>query len=235
MKLVLQGGTMFEGESFGAEVNVAGEVVFSTGMTGYVESFSDPSFAGQILVCTYPLIGNYGVPPADKFESRKMQIAGLVVANYSADYSHHDAVQSLADWCKASGVPAIQGVDTRAITKILREKGSTLGQIIYSGEAGDFFDPNTENLVAKVSPKEVKTYGSGPIRIIFVDCGAKENIVRSLVRPETTIVRVPWDYDFTKEEYQALVLSNGPGDPTTCGPTVTNIQKAMAADKPILG
>ena len=129
MRLVFQDGTFFEGESFGADVNAVGEVVFSTGMTGYVESFSDPSFAGQILVCTYPLIGNYGVPSPDKFESEKMQIAGLVVANYSETYSHHDAVQSLADWCKASGVPAIQGVDTRVITKKLREKGAMLGQL----------------------------------------------------------------------------------------------------------
>ena len=235
MRLILQNGTVFEGESFGAASNAAGEVVFATGMTGYVEAFSDPSFAGQIVVLTYPLIGNYGVPDKSTWESEKMQIAGLVVANYSATYSHHDAVQSLAQWCKASGVPALHGIDTRAITKMLREKGSTLGQLITSGAPGAFFDPNTENLVAKVSPKEVKTYGNGPIKIIFVDCGAKENIVRSLIRPETTIVRVPWNYDFSKGEYHALVLSNGPGDPQMCGPTVEQIKKAMAADKPILG
>ena len=235
MRLVLQDGTVFEGESFGAEVNVAGEVVFSTGMTGYVESLSDPSFAGQILVCTYPLIGNYGVPSPDKFESEKMQIAGLVVANYSDTYSHHDAVQSLSDWCKASSVPAIQGVDTRAITKKLREKGAMLGQLINAGEPGIFSDPNEENLVAKVSPEEVQTYGDGPIRLVLIDCGAKENIVRSLVRPKTAVIRVPWDYDFSGIDYRALVISNGPGDPTTCGPTVENIKKAMIGGKPILG
>lgn len=235
MRLIFQDGTVFEGESFGADVNVAGEVVFATGMTGYVEAFSDPSFAGQIVVCTYPLIGNYGVPIPDKFESSKMQIAGLVVANYSDFYSHHDAVQSLSEWCKASGVPALHGVDTRAITKMLREKGSTLGQLIHSGNAGDFFDPNTENLVAKVSPKEVQTYGEGPIKIVLIDCGTKENIVRALTRPETTIIRVPWDHDFTTMKYDALVLSNGPGDPTMCGITVENIRKAMDAGKPTLG
>ncbi|RJQ33219.1 carbamoyl-phosphate synthase (glutamine-hydrolyzing) small subunit [Candidatus Parcubacteria bacterium] len=235
MRLIFQDNTTFEGESFGADVNVAGEVVFATGMTGYVEAFTDPSFAGQIVVLTYPLIGNYGVPDKSTWESEKMQIAGLVVSEYSSHYSHHDALSSLSEWCKASGVSAIQGVDTRAITKMLREKGSTLGQLIHSGEAGVFSDPNTENLVAKVSPKEVKTYGNGPIRIIFVDCGAKENIVRSLVRPETTIVRVPWDYDYSKEEYHALMLSNGPGDPQKCGPAVEQIKKAMAAGKPILG
>ncbi len=244
MKLILKDGRAFEGESFGAAADAAGEVVFSTGMTGYVESFSDPSFAGQILVCTYPLIGNYGVPRFAKasqgetltgFESEKMQIAGLVVANYSDTYSHHDAEQSLADWCKASGVPAIQGVDTRAITKILREKGALLGQITSSPKAGVFVDPNEENLVARVSPKEVRKYGTGNTKIILIDCGAKENIVRSLVRPETSLIRVPWDYDFTGESYDALVISNGPGDPTQCAPTITNIKKAMEAGKSILG
>jgi len=235
MKLIFQDGTVFEGESFGAETNIAGEVVFATGMTGYVEAFSDPSFAGQIVVCTYPLIGNYGVPDKKTWESEKMQIAGLVVTNYSSHYSHHDALSSLSEWCKSSGVPALQGVDTRAITKWLREKGSTLGQLINAGEPGNFFDPNTENLVAKVSPKEVKTYGNGPIKIVLVDCGAKENIVRSLARSETTVIRVPWDYDFTAMECDALVLSNGPGDPTMCEPTIEHIKKAMAVGKPILG
>ena len=164
-----------------------------------------------------------------------MQIAGLVVANYSEDYSHHDAEQSLAAWCKAAGVPAIQGVDTRTITKVLREKGALLGQLVFVGNPGEFTDPNEENLVAKVSPKEKREYGSGPIRIVLLDCGAKENIVRSLVRRETTVIRVPWDYDFSNDDYRALAISNGPGDPTMCGATVENIKKAMAADKPIVG
>ncbi len=235
MRLVLKDGAVFEGESFGATSNVAGEVVFATGMTGYVEAFTDPSFAGQILVLTYPLVGNYGVPDKNTWESQKMQIAGLVVANYSSHYSHYDALSSLSEWCKASGVPAISGVDTRAITKKLRENGSTLGQLIHSGKAGDFFDPNEVNLVAQVSPKEKREYGSGPIRIVLIDCGAKENIVRSLTRPETTVIRVPWNYDFIGEDYRALAISNGPGDPTMCGATIENIKKAMASDKPIVG
>ena len=235
MRLVLQGGSEYTGESFGADANTRGEVVFMTGMTGYVEALSDPSFAGQIVVCTYPLIGNYGVPSADKFESSKMQIAGLVVAEYSSTYAHHDAISSLATWCKASHVPAITGIDTRAITKKLREKGSALGQLIATGKPGDFFDPNTTNLVAAVSSKEVTTFGSGPIKIVLIDCGTKENIVRSLVRAETTVLRVPWDYDFSKLKYDALVISNGPGDPTQCVPTIESIQKAMASGKPIIG
>ncbi len=235
MKLHLEDGTVMQGESFGAPVNMTGEVVFSTGMTGYVESFTDPSFAGQILVLTYPLVGNYGVPDETLFESTKMQIAGLVVSEYSQEYSHHDALMSLADWLKASGVPAITGVDTRALTKKLREKGVMLGQLVHTGKPGKFIDPNEENLVAKVSPKEKRVYGKGLIKVVAVDCGMKENIVRSLTRDETTIIRVPWDYDYSAEEYDALFLSNGPGDPTQCGVTIANIRKAMKAGKPILG
>lgn len=234
MKLYLQDGTAYEGESFGFKGDVAGEAVFATGMTGYVEALTDPSFAGQILVCTYPLIGNYGVPDPKYFESSRIHVAGLVVSEYSSDYSHFDAKQSLAEWLKTNKVPAITGVDTRAITKKLREQGVMLGQIA-DGKPGTFEDPNRENLVATVSPREVRIYGNGPIRVILVDCGCKENIVRSLVRPEITLVRVPWDYDFTDEPFHALMLSNGPGDPEMCLPTIRHIGIAMRRDVPILG
>ena len=237
MRLILKDGTVFKGKSFGAAKSIAGEVVFNTGMVGYPETFTDPSYAGQILVCTYPLIGNYGVPDKRQFESQKIQIAGLVVSEYSENYSHHSAKQSLANWLKKSGVPAITGVDTRALTKKLREHGVMLGALGTSSDKGGarFTDPNKENLVARVSPKKKKVYGKGSIRLIVVDCGIKENIVRSLIRPETTVIRVPWDYDFTREKYDALVLGNGPGDPTMCGPTVEHIKKAISAGKPILG
>ncbi|TSC62733.1 MAG: carbamoyl phosphate synthase small subunit [Parcubacteria group bacterium Athens0416_74] len=238
MRLILEDGTVFEGKGFGASPPAggpsAGEVVFSTGMTGYVESLTDPSFAGQILVCTYPLIGNYGVPDASKFESSRMHIKGLIVSEYSNTYSHGEAKESLDSWLKRSGVPAIQGIDTRALTKKLRERGVMLGQIV-DAEPGEFIDPNRENLVASVSPKDVRTYGSGPLRILTVDCGMKENIVRALTRPETTVIRVPWNYDFARERYDAIVLSNGPGDPEMCDATVVNIRKAMKERKPILG
>lgn len=234
VRLHLEDGSYFEGDGFGATGPATGEVVFSTGMTGYVESLTDPSFAGQILVCTYPLIGNYGVPDPSQFESDKMHIAGLVVSEYSRAYSHHDARRSLDAWLRASGVPAITGIDTRALTKKLRERGVMLGQI-SKDKPGEFIDPNRENLVAKVSPRDVRTYGSGPVRIVAVDCGMKENIVRSLVRDNTTVIRVPWNHDFTQEQYEALVLSNGPGDPQMCDATVNNIRKAMKDGKPILG
>ena len=235
MKLYLKDGTVFEGKSFGAPKNVSGEVVFNTGMTGYVESLTDPSYAGQIVVLTYPLIGNYGVPDKKFFESDKIQIAGLVVAEDSEEYSHHAAKQSLAEWLKASGVPAITGVDTRALTKKLREYGVMLGQLTAGKASKKFTNPNEENLVARVSPERKKVYGNGPIKVVAVDCGMKENIVRSLARPEVTLIRVPWNYDFTKETYDALFLSNGPGDPTKCAPTIGHIQAAMRANKPILG
>lgn len=234
MKLILKNGAAFEGESFGASVPIAGEVVFNTGMMGYVETLSDPSYTGQIVVLTYPLVGNYGVPSSKHFESEKIHAAGLVVANYSEDYSHHEAKESLSEWLKRSGVPAITGVDTRAITKILRERGVMLGQL-STGKKGKFVDPNKENLVALVSPKQKKEYGNGPLRIVLVDCGAKENIARSLMRTDTTLIRVPWDYDFTEEKYDGVVLSNGPGDPIACKATITNVKKALQGGKPILG
>ncbi|MFA7309547.1 MAG: glutamine-hydrolyzing carbamoyl-phosphate synthase small subunit [Candidatus Paceibacterota bacterium] len=234
MRLFLEDGTVCEGTSFGADRPVAGEVVFSTGMTGYVESLTDPSFAGQIIVCTYPLVGNYGVPRAADFESERIQAAGLIVSEYSTEYSHHDARHSLQMWLKTSRIPALTGVDTRALTKRLRERGVMLGHI-SKNEPTEFPDPNRENLVAKVSIKERREYGNGRIRIVLVDCGAKENIVRSLSRDNVTLIRVPWNYDFSTEQYDALVLSNGPGDPEMCMPTVVNIRNAMRSGVPILG
>lgn len=235
MKLYLKDGAVVEGKSFGANRSVAGEVVFNTGMVGYPEAFSDPSYAGQILVCTYPLIGNYGVPDKKLWESQKIQIAGLVVSEYSEKHSHAMAKQSLAQWLKKSGVPAMTGVDTRALTKRLREHGVLLGELVHSGKPKGFSDPNEENLVAKVSPKRKQIYKGGKVKIVAVDCGMKENIVRSLISRGVTVIRVPWDYDFNKEKYHGLLLSNGPGDPVMAGKTIEHIRIAMKKNKPILG
>lgn len=262
MRLILKDGTILEGKSFGANVPASGEVVFNTGMVGYVESLSDPSYTGQILVLSYPLVGNYGVPSYAKasegkpdlppFESRKIQIAGLVVAEYSENYSHADARESLSEWLKRSKVPAITGVDTRALTQKLREHGVMLGVLDANpvrASASDrtrFVDPNQENLVARVSIKKPETYGNGPMglasapvdgraTIILVDCGMKENILRSLVGSRTKVVRVPWDYDFTNDKYDGVVISNGPGDPQMCEETIANLRRAMISNKPILG
>ena len=240
MKLYLKDGTVVEGQSFGAKRSAAGEVVFNTGMVGYPEALTDPSYAGQILVLTYPLIGNYGVPDKSKFESEKIQVAGLVVSEYSESYSHSTAKKSLASWLKESGVPAMTGVDTRALTKRLRERGVILGRLAprntkYGHSMSIFEDPNRENLVALVSQKRKRIYGTGKVKIIAVDCGMKENMVRSLVERGAKVIRVPWNYDFTKDKYDGLILSNGPGDPTMCEETITHIRKAMEKNKPILG
>jgi carbamoyl-phosphate synthase small subunit len=235
MKLILEDKTVIEGKSFGAETSASGEVVFNTGMVGYVETLTDPSYRGQILVLTYPLVGNYGVPDPEFFESSGIRLSGLVVSEYSETYSSASAKQSLSSWLKTSGIPAISGVDTRALTKKLREKGVMLGTLTLGGKKYALEDPNKRNLVAEVSIKEKQRYGSGPMKIITVDCGMKENIVRSFVERGAEVLRVPWDYDFTKEKYDGLFISNGPGDPTMCKETILNLKKALEGDKPILG
>lgn len=237
MYLYLRDGTKISGNSFGSAQSASGEVVFNTGMVGYPEAFTDPSYAGQILVCTYPLIGNYGVPHKKFWESDKIQIAGLVVSEYSEDYSHTTAKESLGAWLKRSGIPAITGVDTRVLTKKLREHGVLLGRLDYrpTRSIGTFTDPNMENLVARVSIKKKRIYKGGSVRVLLVDCGAKENIVRSLTERGATVIRVPWDYDFGREKYDGIVISNGPGDPTMCSKTIEHIKVAMKKAKPILG
>jgi carbamoyl-phosphate synthase small subunit len=216
-KLTLEDGTVFEGKSFGSEKPVAGEVVFYTAMTGYPESLTDPSYTGQILVSTYPMIGNYGVPFGETdegihkfFESHKVHISGLIIADYSFEFSHWNAEKSLADWLKEYEVPGIFDVDTRALTKILREKGSMLGKIEFGNEVIDFYDPNKENLVARVSCTQREVYGNGGLRIVLVDCGVKNNIMRCLLKRGATVIRVPWDYDFSKEDYDGVLFPTAP-------------------------
>ena len=235
MELILKDHTRFHGTSFGAHTARAGEVVFNTGMVGYVESLTDPSYAGQILVLTSPLIGNYGVPDAVFFESSRIHAKGLIVSEYSEAYSHARAKQSLGAWLKREGVPALTGVDTRALTKKLREHGTMLGALSNAGTRTPWYDPDTENQVARVSIREKKTYGSGAITIALVDCGAKENIIRLLQKSDVRVVRVPWEYDFTREHYDGVLISSGPGNPTFCKETIRNIRKAYALEKPMLG
>jgi carbamoyl-phosphate synthase small subunit len=242
MKLILEDGSEFSGTSFGYENTISGEVVFNTAMTGYPESLTDPSYKGQILVLTYPLIGNYGVPDdlVDNglfrhFESDRLHITGLIVADYSVEYSHWNANRSLGDWLKQHKIPGIYGIDTRMLTKQLREKGTMLGKIIMDGEDIDFYDPNQENLVSRVSIPQKEIYGKGKYRILLIDCGVKYNIIRYLLERDTTVIRVPWDYDFFQEDYDGLFISNGPGDPKQCRETVTNLSKAFAQDIPIMG
>lgn len=241
-KLTLEDGTVFTGKSFGDEKSVAGEVVFYTAMTGYPESLTDPSYTGQILVSTYPMIGNYGVPFNQKengihryYESHKLHISGLIVSDYSFEFSHWNAEKSLSAWLKESGIPGIFGIDTRALTKVLREKGSMLGKIEFEEEKIEFYNPNKENLVAVASCNHKKVYGDGKKRVVLIDCGVKNNIIRCLIDRGTTVIRVPWDYDFSGEDFDGLFISNGPGDPAMCDVTVKNIKKVIDAGKPIMG
>lgn len=240
--LVLEDGTTYQGKSFGSPHSVSGEVVFNTAMTGYPESYTDPSYKGQILVNTFPLIGNYGVPGDEKveklekyFESYQIHISGLVVCDYSFQYSHWNAKRSLADWLISQDIPAMYDVDTRAITKRLREKGTMLGKILFENTQVDYYDPAKVNLVAQVSTKEITIYGNGQYRIVLIDCGVKYNIIRNLIKRDCTVVLVPWDYDFTTDPFDGLFISNGPGDPKMCDLTIKNLAKALVVDKPIYG
>lgn len=242
--LILEDGSRFEGFNFGYSSSTAGEVVFNTAMTGYVESLTDPSYRGQIMAMTYPLVGNYGVPSAEVdehglqkyWESSCIHPLALVVSQYSETYSHWNAVESLEDWMVRERVIGITNIDTRLLAKILREKGSMKGKIICDGsEDIEFVDHNERNLVAEVSPKNIVTYGHGAKKVVLVDCGAKNNIIRQLIRPELTLIRVPWDYDFNQIDYDGLFLSNGPGDPNMCSVTVNHLRTALTKGKPIYG
>jgi carbamoyl-phosphate synthase small subunit len=242
VKLTLEDGTVFYGKSFGAPLATAGEVVFNTAMTGYPESLTDPSYKGQILCLTYPLVGNYGAPRKQEendlfsfYESSSIHISGLLVSDYSFDYSHWNAEESLDEWLRRNNVPGVFGIDTRALTKRIREKGAMLGKLEPEGTSIDFFDPNKINLVSEVSTRKVKKYGAGRYRIMLVDCGVKYNIIRNLLKRDTTIIRVPWDHDFSGEEYDGLFLTNGPGDPKMCTKTIENIRRAFSEEKPIFG
>ncbi|MBQ4055614.1 MAG: carbamoyl phosphate synthase small subunit, partial [Bacteroidaceae bacterium] len=242
--LILDDGSRFAGYSFGYDKAVAGEVVFNTAMTGYPESLTDPSYAGQLMVLTYPLVGNYGVPRqsfepngiSTFLESEKIHAEAIVVSDYSDDYSHWNASESLTEWLRREKIAGITGIDTRTLTKLLREKGSMKGKIVFENDNEiDFIDINRINQVARVSCKKVITYGKGKKRVVLVDCGVKHNIIRCLLRRDVTVIRVPWDYDFTTLQYDGLFISNGPGDPDMCDITVAHIREAMKQDKPIFG
>ena len=248
-RLILEDGTEFCGRSFGYDADTIGEVVFSTAMTGYPESLTDPSYAGQILVMTYPLVGNYGVPETSIgnnglpmfMESERIHVKALVVADYSERFSHWNAKESLAAWLKREKIPAITGIDTRRLTMVIREHGVMMGRIALGGlenleELEKLGHPNysSVNWVEKVSCKDVLVYQPAPNiqlpapkRVVLVDCGVKANIVRCLTRRGIEVVRVPWDYDFNEIQFDGLFLANGPGDPERCEKTIEHIRKFL--------
>ncbi len=242
--LVLSDGTRFAGKSFGYDAPVAGEVVFNTAMMGYPESLTDPSYAGQLMTLTYPLVGNYGVPEFSVedngiptfMESDKIYASAIIVSDYSEQYSHWNAKESLADWLKREQVPGITGIDTRQLTKVLREHGVMMGKIIFDDDPDNIPEADYEgvNFVDQVSCKEVITYqptvkveGKAP-KVVLVDCGVKANIIRCLLKRGVEVVRVPWNYDFNELDFDGLFLANGPGDPDMCEAAVANIRKFLA-------
>src|SRR3990170_9119747 len=217
-KLVLEDGTEFIGTAFGYPGNTSGEVVFNTGMVGYPETMTDPSYRGQILVCTYPLIGNYGVPGNERednlfkhFESDDIHCRALVVSDYSSEYDHWNSKRSLSDWMIKHKIPGITGIDTRMLTHHLREKGTMPGKIIFDDKDKiDFQNVNSTDLVSEVSVKEPVEYKRQRKKIILVDCGTKNNIIKAFLGRNISMLRVPYDYDFLKEKANGIVISNGP-------------------------
>ena len=237
---------MFPGSCFGAPVPAAGEVVFTTGMVGYPEALTDPSYRGQILTFTYPSLGNYGIPdgsgaaelPERPWESERGQVSGVVCASYSEAFSHHTAGRSLGSWLQSQGIPALTGVDTRALTKRIRVHGALLGRIEIEGQkAPAFDDPNERNLVAEVSSRDVRRFGRGGVPLVLVDCGRKNNQVRMLLERGAEVRVVPWDYDFrgARRDYAGVVFSNGPGDPRLAPAAVESARLLMRRRVPILG
>ena len=245
--LVLQDGTKFHGKSFGYDAPVAGEVVFNTAMMGYPESLTDPSYAGQLVTLTFPLVGNYGVPPftfgaeglPTFMESDHIHASAIIVSDYSEQYSHWNANESLAEWLKREQVPGITGIDTRELTKVLREHGVMMGQIIFDNDPTNIPQAQYEgvNFVDRVSCKDIIRYNEGAgKRVVLVDCGVKANIIRHLIERGLEVVRVPWNCDYTGMEFDGLFLGNGPGDPDLCQDAVNILRQQMSKSrKPICG
>jgi len=243
-KIILEDKTEFTGQSFGAPKPVSGEVVFSTAMTGYVEALTDPSYTGQILIFTYPLIGNYGVPSPTFYQSSKIQAAGLLVSRHCPSSSHHQSQKTIEQWLRENGVPAISGIDTRYLTQKIRRKGTMLGKIIprsFQKKKTKFYDPNQENLAAKVSASKVKIYPQKKKQktIAIIDCGVKKAIVDALLERHFNVIVFPYNYDPTASRFShnisGVVISNGPGNPAKVKETITIIQKLLRKKIPILG
>ncbi|AGC66987.1 carbamoyl phosphate synthase small subunit [Candidatus Uzinura diaspidicola str. ASNER] len=237
--IALQDGTQYKGYHFGATISTSGEIVFNTAMTGYTESITDPSYKGQLLVYTFPLIGNYGIPEEDIFmeafyESESIHINGLIVSDYSHDPNHWRMAYNLSYWLKINNIPGISGIDTRALTKKLRKKGSMLGKIIFYQDI-PFYNYNKENLASQVCIKKKTVYGNGKYRILLVDFGVKNNILLSLIKRDCTVVRVPWDYDFRLSHYDGLFLSNGPGNPKIYQKPINYLRYVLNKEAPIFG
>jgi carbamoyl-phosphate synthase small subunit len=252
-RLILQDGTVFFGKLFGKKGVADGEVVFTTGMVGYEQTLTDPSFQGQILVFTYPMIGNYGVPSEDRdeygilkhFESEQICVRGLVVNEFSESFSHWKGVESFPEWFERKGISGISGVDTRLLTEHLRENGSMLGQIVPAGEEpspfSEIIDPNTINLVAEVSIPVARTlFPKNPIgkTVAVFDYGIKNNILRSFLRRGVEVLQLPWDAQLSSmdKKIDGIFFSNGPGDPEVVAAAAKkNIDYSLKNNIPLWG
>lgn len=236
--LTLQNGTTLQGNSFGSIRSIAGEIVFSTGMVGYPESLTDPSYAGQILVITYPLVGNYGIPSKIFWESEKIQVAGLIVANYIDTPSHFQSERTLAEWLQEENIPALEISDTRFLAKTIRDCGVQLAKIEFENLI-EFEDPNSRNLVAEVSITKPRKYGEGKKNIIVLDCGVKMNTINRLVSRNVMVTRVPWNWNIFEDKdiktIDGIIISNGPGDPKMASETVTIVKQALERNIPTFG
>jgi len=263
--LQLENGLCLEGMSFGFDGSCSGELVFSTAMVGYPESLTDPSYEGQILCVSYPIVGNYGIPAMTRdewgvclgFESEKIHVRGLVISDYSGKFSHYDAVKSLGQWLQEEKIPAICGLDTRHLTQLLRDNGTLSASIlpadgavpsktaaplgmIKGGEKSqtvlEHIPPSSGgNLAAVVSCRKPILYGKGGKRVVLVDCGVKHQILHCLLQRGIEVLRVPWNTDINAIDADGILISNGPGDPSACSPAIENIRKAMEGSRPIFG
>lgn len=238
MKLIFEDGTTFTGESFGADKNVFGEVVFNTGMSGYVETLTDPSYCGQILTTTYPLQGNYGVPDGP-FESDKIQVMGMIVGQYTEIPSHYTQIQSLGKWLKSQGIPGICGVDTRTLTRYLREFGTANAKLVSSENEKNIFSIKYSDCIKIVAPKKITCHGNGKVQVLVIDTGAKENIIRSLVNRGAAVIRSPWNTNWENyiPEADGIFFTNGPGDPGDAAGLIERIHRVINMDLniPIFG
>lgn len=256
-KLILSDGTVLNGEGFGYSTRVFGELVFNTGMVGYTETLTDPSYSGQILTLTYPLIGNYGVPdPAIKdsdgiskyFESDKIQIRGLVVHDISMVASHWNLVMTLDEWLNKENVPGISGIDTRALTKKLRTNGVMMAALVVSTKEIDeeeikkqlasAQDYNSEKFMDSVSTKDEQTFGDDKQTVVVIDTGVKNAIIRNIRNIGYKVVKVPWNTSIEKilsHKPKGVVISNGPGDPQKCPETIDTAKSLIEKNIPTLG
>lgn len=255
--LLLEDGSIFYGRAIGAEVDSVGEVVFNTGMVGYLESMTDPSYAGQILAFTYPLIGNYGVPHySDRdvyglprfFESDSVKVKGIVVQEACKEPSHWASKRTLSKWMESEGVPGIEGVDTRALVTKLREAGVMMGTIAVGAESRDkeriaellarAESYSSQNFVKGVSVPKPVVHGDSDQRVVILDCGTKYGIVRNLLQRGFQVVRLPYNASYStvmKYDPAGVVVCNGPGDPKILTETARCVGSLVDSEVPVLG